>query len=207
MELLLIRHALPVRRELAAGRADPELSEDGQMQAELLAGYLESEYLDAVYASPLKRAQETARPLAGQRDVEIITCAGVAEWDQNSAEYIPVEELKATNDPRWQAMLDGSWDSDESVEDFRDRTLIAIESIISDHGGERVAIVCHGGVINGYLSEVLDLRDFARAFFYPNYTSIHRVAAASSGERSIVTINETSHLRGTGLPMGLFQKG
>jgi probable phosphoglycerate mutase len=33
------------------------------------------------------------------------------------------------------------------------------------------------------------------------------VAAARSGERSIVTINETSHLRGTGLPMGLVQKG
>jgi probable phosphoglycerate mutase len=44
-----------------------------------------------------------------------------------------------------------------------------------------------------------------RGFFYPNYTSIHRVAAARSGERSVVTINETSHLRSTGLPMGLFQ--
>jgi len=177
------------------------------MQAELLAGYLESEYLDAVYASPLRRAQETAQPMADQRDVEIITCPGVAEWDQNSTEYIPVEELKATNDPRWQAMLDGTWDSDESKEEFRNRTLTSIETIISGHRGERVAIVCHGGVINGYLSEILDLRDFARGFFYPNYTSIHRVAAASSGERSIVTINETSHLRGTGLPMGLFQKG
>jgi probable phosphoglycerate mutase len=31
------------------------------------------------------------------------------------------------------------------------------------------------------------------------------VAAATSGERSIVTINETAHLRGTGLPIGLFQ--
>ena len=46
-----------------------------------------------------------------------------------------------------------------------------------------------------------------RGFFYPNYTSINRVAAASSGERSVITINETSHLRGTGLPMGLFQRG
>ena len=207
MELLLIRHALPVRRELLHGAADPELSEDGQTQADLLAGYLKSEHLDAVYASPLKRAQQTAQPMADQRAVEVITSAGVAEWDQNSSEYVPVEELKAANDPRWQAMLDGTWDSDESEEAFRDRTLAAIETIIADHGGQRVAIVCHGGVINGYLSEILGLTEFARGFFYPNYTSIHRIAAASSGERSIVTINETSHLRGTGLPMGLFQKG
>jgi probable phosphoglycerate mutase len=42
-------------------------------------------------------------------------------------------------------------------------------------------------------------------FFYPNYTSIHRVAASRSGVRSIVTVNETAHLRGTGLPIGLVQ--
>jgi probable phosphoglycerate mutase len=43
------------------------------------------------------------------------------------------------------------------------------------------------------------------AIFYPNYTSINRVAASRGGVRSIVTLNETAHLRGTGLPMGLFQ--
>lgn len=207
MELLLIRHALPVRRELLDGAADPELSSDGREQAQELAKYLASEHIDAIYASPLKRAQQTAAALTDRRDVEIVTSAGLAEWDQNSSEYIPVEELKAAGDPRWQAMLEGNWMADESEEDFNSRIMSAIETIVSDHGGQRVAVVCHGGVINGYLSEVLGLTGFARMFFYPNYTSIHRVAAASSGERSIITINETSHLRGTGLPMGLFQKG
>jgi probable phosphoglycerate mutase len=32
-------------------------------------------------------------------------------------------------------------------------------------------------------------------FFYPQYTSIHRVAASRSGNRSIVSINEAAHLR------------
>jgi probable phosphoglycerate mutase len=41
-------------------------------------------------------------------------------------------------------------------------------------------------------------------FFYPNYTSIHRVAASSKGHRSILSVNESGHLRGTGLPVGLF---
>ena len=139
--------------------------------------------------------------------MEIGISPGVAEWDQNSPEYVPVEELKAANDPRWQAMLDGEWSSDESEEEFRARVLDAVETIVNDHRGQRVAVVCHGGIINGYLSHILGLGEFARGFFYPNYTSINRVAAASSGERSIVTVNETSHLRGTGLPMGLFQRG
>jgi probable phosphoglycerate mutase len=63
--------------------------------------------------------------------------------------------------------------------------------------------VCHGGVINAYLTHILGIED-PSGFFYPNYTSIHRVAAARSGERSVLTINETAHLRGTGLPIGLF---
>ena len=46
--------------------------------------------------------------------------------------------------------------------------------------------------------------DDPSGFFYPNYTSIHRVAAARSGERSVLSLNETCHLRGTGLPIGLF---
>lgn len=202
----MIRHGLPVRRELAEGVADPELAPEGHEQAGHLARYLESEQIDAVYASPLARAKETAAPLAAALDIEIRISPGVAEWDQNSPEYVPVEELKAVNDPRWQAMLAGEWDSDESEDDFKARVLDAIETIVDDHRGDRVAVVCHGGIINGYLSHILGLGRFGRGFFYPNYTSINRVAAASSGERSIVTLNETSHLRGTGLPMGLFQR-
>ena len=207
MELLIIRHGLPIRRELTEGAADPELAPQGREQADHLARYLAAEHIDAIYASPMARAKETAAPLAELLGMEIQISPGVAEWDQNSSEYVPVEELKAANDPRWQAMLAGEWSSDESEDDFRARVLDSIEAIIDDHRGQKVAVVCHGGIINGYLSHVLGLGEFARGFFYPNYTSINRVAAASSGERSIVTVNETSHLRGTGLPMGLFQNG
>ncbi len=207
MELLIIRHALPIRRELESGAADPELSDQGHQQAAHLADYLRTEHFDAIYASPMARARQTAAPLAAALDIEILIEPGVAEWDQNSPEYIPVEELKAANDPRWQAMLAGEWGSDEPEEAFKTRVIESIEVIIDAHRGQRVAVVCHGGVINGYLSHILGLGEFARGFFYPNYTSINRVAAASSGERSLVTANETSHLRGTGLPMGLFQRG
>lgn len=207
MELLLIRHALPVRRELDSGVADPELSVEGRAQAQLLAAYLTTEHLDAIYASPLRRAHQTAEPVAADQDLGIVTSAGVAEWDQYSSEYVPVEELKAANDPRWQQMLAGEWNVDgETQEAFVERTTETIEAVIADHRGERVAIVCHGGVIGSYLSRVVGLGPSANGFFYPNYTSIHRVAAASTGERSVVTLNETSHLRGSGLPMGLFQE-
>jgi len=203
MELLIIRHALPIRRELTEGIADPELAPEGLLQAEHLGKYLASEKIDAVYASPLRRAQQTAAPLAALQKVAVTLIDDVAEWDRNSNEYVPVEELKAANDPRWQAMLKGEWNvHEESVDDFNKRTIGAIENLISQHSGHRIAIVCHGGVINEYLSHVLGLE--SNQFFYPNYTSIHRIAASSAGHRSILSVNETSHLRGSGLPIGLF---
>lgn len=204
MELLLIRHGLPVRREGTDGPADPELSEAGIEQARHLAAYLSSERIDAVYASPLRRALQTAAPVATGRDLEVVVVDAVAEWDRNSNEYVPIEELKAANDPRWHAMMRGEWDADETPEQFRERVVNALDELVDAHPGQKVAVSCHGGVINAYLAHVLGL-PVSQGFFYPNYTSIHRIAASRSGHRSIVTVNETAHLRGTGLPMGVLQ--
>ena len=206
MELLLIRHALPIRREVEVGAADPELSEAGQAQAQHLADYLASEELHAIYASPMMRAQQTASPLAERLGLAVSLVEGVAEYDRNSPEYIPVEELKATNDPRWQQMLENTWDNKEETQDeFDARVFESVEAIVADHGGHNVAVVCHGGVINSYLARILGTPT-SRGFFYPNYTSIHRIVAARTGQRQIISINETWHLRGKGLPIGLYGK-
>lgn len=203
MELLLIRHGLPVRRELVEGPADPELSAAGLAQAEHLADYLESEPIDALYASPLQRAHQTILPLAGRKGLEVGIVDAVAEWDRNSSEYVPVEELKAADDPRYHALMRGEWsDREESPEDFHTRVVDAVEGLIGAHPGQRIAVSCHGGVINAFLAHVLGL-EVGSSVTYPNYTSIHRIAASRSGVMTIQTVNETAHLRGTGLPIGL----
>ena len=205
MELILIRHALPIRRVVSEGAADPELSADGLVQSQHLAAYLGDEPIHAIYTSPLKRAIQTAAPLAERLGLTTTIVDGVAEYDRLSNTYIPVEELKATNDPRWQQMLADTWDDrDETRTEFADRVQSAMESIVIDHPGQNVAVVCHGGVINAFLARVLGMQDSA-GFFYPNYTSVHRVVAARSGQRQIITVNETAHLRGTGLPIGLYR--
>ena len=206
MELILIRHALPVRRELDEGIADPELSPAGHAQARHLAEYLASEPLDALYTSPMRRAVQTAEPLAVAKNLPITVIDEVAEWDRNASEYIPLEELKAAGDPRWRTMAAGEFDfGEETPEQFRGRVVTALEALVEAHPGQRVAVTCHGGVVNAYLAHVLGL-PVSPGFFFPNYTSIHRVAASRGGHRSIVTVNETAHLRGTGLPMGVVQQ-
>ena len=199
-----MRHALPVRREVTEGPADPDLSDAGHQQSAHLAEYLRAEVLAALYASPLRRAVQTAAPLAAATGLPVGIVDGVAEFDRLSDTYIPAEEMKATNHPRWQAMLSGEHvDGDESQDEFRARVLGSVEALIDAHPGDKIVVICHGGVINAYLAHVLGLDATVRGFFYPNYTSIHRVVASRSGHRSIVTVNETSHLRGTGLPVGI----
>lgn len=202
VELILVRHGLPIRREVTEGAADPELSREGLAQAKHLGDYLAIENIDAIYTSPMKRAHQTALPLAKAKGLTPIIEPDVAEWDQHSNEYIPIEELKAANDPRWQELASGAWTSEEDPAIFSARVMTALNRIIDQHKGQKVVVTCHGGVINEFLSSVLGIN--RGQFFYPNYTSIHRIAASSKGHRSILTVNETSHLRGTGLPVGLF---
>ena len=195
MEIVLVRHALQLRVELETGIADPELAAEGHEQAAKMAAYLGIEDVEAIYVSPLRRALETARPLCEVLGLEAVVSEGVAEFDRNSREYVPVEELRATNDPRWEKLLRGEWDGvDEDPSIFKARVVATVEDLIARHPGGRVVVVCHGGVINQYLAHVLGIETHV-GFFYPKYTSIHRVMAARSGQRSIVSINEASHLR------------
>jgi probable phosphoglycerate mutase len=205
MELLFIRHALPLRVEGFEGPADPELSEAGEHQARHLAEYLSFERIHAVVASPLRRAVQTAEPVAARQAIDVTISEGIAEYDREASEYIPIEQLKAEGLPGWQDVLAGDVHRAVGIdpEEFRAGVVAAVEEIITTHPGEKVAAVCHGGVINAYMSHILGISD-PTGFFYPNYTSIHRVAAARSGERSLLSLNETCHLRGTGLPVGLF---
>jgi 2,3-bisphosphoglycerate-dependent phosphoglycerate mutase len=115
-----------------------------------------------------------------------------------------VEQLKAENHPDWQKLLDGTLADDLGIDSAEWRAVVvaALERIITRHAGQKVAVVCHGGVVNAYLAHILGVSWAEPGFFYPNYTSIHRVAAARTGERMILTVNETFHLRNTGLPVG-----
>jgi 2,3-bisphosphoglycerate-dependent phosphoglycerate mutase len=202
MELVVIRHALPVRWEPERGYpANPELSEIGHQQAAHLAEYLAVEDITAIYSSPQQRAIETARPLAARLDLPITIVDGVAEYDLHSAWYVPDEELKASNDPRWEEAISGP--SPEEILAFRTRVLASMEDIVARHPAEKVAVFCHGGVINAYLMDVLERRNpHVVGFFHPNYTSIHRILVSERG-RTCIAMNETAHLRGTGLPLGM----
>ena len=196
MELLLIRHALPVRIEGDEGTAaDPELAELGHEQSRALADYLEGEHIDVLYVSPLRRALQTAEPVSARLGLDAIVDDELAEFDRHSHFYIPIEELKQEKDERWDDLIEGRWGADGEVDPdtFKAVVVEAVERVIKTHPGQTVAIVCHGGVINAYFAHLLNL-DFPM-FFEPAYTSISRVLASSAGHRQVKSINEHAHVR------------
>jgi probable phosphoglycerate mutase len=196
MELLLVRHAQPVRVDegTVAGAADPELSAAGRRQAERLAAWLATDAPAALLSSPLRRARETAAPLADALGLPVEVVDGLAEYDAAAGEYIPIEELRAAKDERWYATIEGRWADVGGVDprEFQAQVVPAVESVIARFPGRRVAVFTHGGVLNVYLAHVLGLD--SALWFHPEYTSVSRVQAARSGQRSVATLNETAHL-------------
>lgn len=198
MELVLVRHAEPVR--IAAGEvegpADPGLTARGAEQARRLAAWLGAEQIDRVITSPLRRARETAAPLARTLGLDPVVDPGVSEYDAHAAEYIPIEELRAAKDDRWFATIEGRWEDagGASPVEFQRTVVPAIDAIAAGAPGNRVAVICHGGVINVYLADVLGLT--TPLWFHPEYTSTSRVLVSRDGRRSISSVNELAHLVG-----------
>jgi probable phosphoglycerate mutase len=189
MELILIRHGLPERRD---DTSDPPLSEEGHDQSRRVAQWLAEDGIDVVYASTMLRAGQTAEPFAAHHGHEVRRHGGVVEFDRDSGVYIPMEELKRDDYEAWKAMAEGNHGHD--IVGFQQMVVEALEEIIAAHPGQRVAVFCHGGVINVWTAHVLGMAP--RLFFEPGYTSIHRFMCARSGQRNVVSLNERAHLRG-----------
>ena len=195
MDLVLVRHGLPVRLATEdGGPADPPLSDEGRAQAEAVGRWLAHESFDAVYVSPMLRARETAEPYLGHAGHDPVVEPRIAEFDRDEDEYVPLEELKRTDYETWRQLMQGGYEALPHFRAFQAEAVAALGEIAERHGGERVLVVCHGGVINVWAADVLGLG--ARLFFEPYYTSVNRFRVARSGQRSVASLNELGHLRG-----------
>src|SRR5262245_55314371 len=136
MEIIWVRHAEPERVESGTGvPANPPLTTTGHAQASRLAAWLAFEHVDAILSSPQRRARETATPIAAVhgRDVRIVE--GLVEYDVQADHYIPVDELRATKDERWHAMVEGRWDAfgGEKPADFAARVARTVDELVQQH--------------------------------------------------------------------------
>ena len=141
------------------GHADRPVTERGRAQAAALAERLADITLDAVYASDLRRARETAAVVAAKQSLEVIELPDLREVDVGSWEGLTRDEAEASFPDGYRRWLAGGtgWDDGETYEQMSARVLAAIGQIAGAHEGGRVVIVSHGGPIRAIHAAALGL--------------------------------------------------
>ena len=192
MQLLLIRHALPLRSDYGHG-ADPELSETGFAQADRLPEALSRYPITRLVSSPQRRAIQTAAPLAAERALTVDVDDRFAEYDRDLAEYLPIEQLRTERPQDWARMAQGRLPEAVDEAAFCERVLAGIADVVDQASPDgTVVMVSHGGVINVVLHEILNTQ---RLLSFPiDYASITRLLYSRSGRAAVVSTNGTEHV-------------
>ena len=179
--LLLIRHAEVEARYqgVFGGRIDMELSPRGHEQAATLARYLHSKPLSAIYASPMKRVQQTLVPLLQNGAPKPVIVPDLREVDFGDWTGLGLDEVLAkfgVSATSWLEQLEcGGIANAECGETFRERVEPCLERILAEHSGQQVAIFCHGGIIRMLLSILLRWPLASMAMFEIEYASLTQV--------------------------------
>ena len=180
--LLLIRHGEVEARYqgIFGGRIDMNLSPRGQRQAKVLAEYLRVKTIDAVYASPMKRVQQTLAPtlkLNGHPQTIFDDLREIDFGDWTGLNWITVRDKYNFGVHEWLDQIEHvGAPNGENGKAFRARIEPCLREILQKHHGQNVAVFCHGGVIRMALAILLDLPLPKTNAFEVEYASITQVA-------------------------------
>jgi probable phosphoglycerate mutase len=202
-EVVLVRHGASADAvagkpfPLVDGRSDPQLSPDGERQADAVAARLASERIARLFITPLRRTARTAEPLAAASGLDVTVVADLAEvrlGDWEGGEY----RIRALNDDplikrvfaeeRWDLIPNG-----EANESLAQRVRAGIETVVAATGPNALAVaVVHGAVIGEACRQATDSRPFA--FVHSDNGSLTRLVVFPDGRWLLRSFNEVSHL-------------
>ena len=211
VEVVLVRHgaseaALPGQSfAMVDGQGDPALSEVGREQARSVAATLRTESFSGIFASSLRRTQETAAPLVAATGLEVAVLPDLREINLGELEGGEYRIKVAEGDPlvaeiaaqeRWD-VIPGA----ESPEQFSGRLRAAIAEIATTVpvGTTAVAFV-HGAVIGDLCALATGSRPFA--FLNADNGSISSLVVHGDGSWLLRSFNETRHLDTPTGPVG-----
>jgi alpha-ribazole phosphatase/probable phosphoglycerate mutase len=161
--LVLVRHGQTELDGRICGRTDPALSPLGRTQAERAARFVAELRLDAIWASTLIRARETAQAIANAQRLQVATDARLCEMDFGEIDGLLPSEIQTRWPDAHAAWMRGptefAFPGGETWPDFRARVLAGTAAIAEAHVGGTVAIVAHGGTLRAILVDALGLPD------------------------------------------------
>lgn len=161
MLLLLIRHGLTAHTSarLTGWTPGVHLSDAGRAQAAALVGRLEGLHVDAIYASPLERAAETAQPIARARKLRVRTRTELGEVRYGDLQGRTFKVLAKSS--LWRHLR--AWPSDvrfpngETLRETQARAVGALEALRDAHAKQTVAVFSHGDFIRLSLAHYLGI--------------------------------------------------
>lgn len=203
IEVLLVRHGSTARPpegqsfDLVGGHTDAPLSSRGREQARAVAERLSAEQITSLFTTNLRRAAESAAPLAERLGIEPVILGELREVHMGDAEAGGLSRFIGENaalaarlfeEQRWDVIPNA-----ESMEAFACRVGRGISSIVNQTGPGGVAVAfVHGGVIAEACRQATRSAPFA--FLQADNGSITRVVRLSDARWVLRTFNDTSHL-------------
>ena len=200
--LYLIRHGATANNRarpprLQGRRTDPELSDEGLAQAQATAELLSADPFDAVYASPLLRAMQTARAIAAPHGLSVEPIDDLMEVDVGIWEGQPWNLVEREHAEAYRLFMEDAsvhpYLGGENMQTVHDRVVPAITKLLADNLGRRIAAIAHNCVNRSYLTHLLNTP-------LKNYRSIPQdncgvnLIRYRDGNVRLVTVNAVGHL-------------
>lgn len=197
MLLLFIRHGESEADILNVheGRADFSLTPEGRLQAEKMAAYISENYkITKIYASPLKRAKQTAEYLSDATDIEIEFADILMEFNNGLLAGLSHEEADRLYPEVKDLPIDKAVYGQESMLEFRNRADESLKFILSRADEDDIiAVVTHGGMINQLYRSLMGLAVDSNIFFGTGDTGFH-VWRHKGDSWRLIKANMTHHL-------------
>jgi probable phosphoglycerate mutase len=199
--VFLVRHGQTdnnVRRVVQGPRIDTELSAMGRRQAQALGRRLASEHLGAVYASPMRRARETAEAIAAVQGLPVRVLDGFTEFDWGV--YCGREETGETEQGMrsvfsrwWGGDIDARAPDGENAREAEARVRAAFSAAIAETSDQHpIAIVAHGRILKILLSSLID-GDLRKQEQHPQHNTGVTLIEGRGDVWKVVTKNDTTH--------------
>ena len=187
------------------GQLDIGLDDTGREQARRVAKALAGEDIDAVYASDLQRAVDTARAVAERFGLALLTEVSLRERGFGEFEGLTWAEVELHHSEasrRWRKR-DAAFapPGGETLDVFYRRAVGAVAEIAERHRGQQVAVITHGGVLDALYRAASRIALDAPRTWHLGNASINRVLHSEHGF-TLVGWNDGLHLEGDAIEEG-----
>lgn len=204
VKLYLIRHGESEwnRLQRYSGQQDVSLSSLGELQAERIAERLAETPLDAIYASPLRRARDTANAIGLLKRMAVSIEPELAELQHGLWEGLTECEVREKfsheherwlNAPHTLAMPEG-----ESLAEVARRVRGVMARITGSPEREQIAIVSHDAVLRVMLLDALglSLEHFQKWRIENASLTVLETMEETPNSFRLASLNDTTHLQG-----------